>query len=137
MKKILFIIAFITATAAHCSASVADTIRTYTIDGVHIKNFTGKELAGKTIKSYEVHHAKVTDNSVIESHLIETTTPPAKKQPKPHYILDGKEIEEKELNSIPSSNIDHIEVLKAGSKAALQYGKDGDGRAYVIIKTKK
>lgn len=116
----------------------SDTIYSYNIDGQHIKHFTGKELEGKTIKQYDILHAFVPeDNVVIETHIIKTTTPSKPKTLEPHYIMDGKEITKKDLENINPSKIESISVLKAGSKAALEYGKDGDMRGYIIIKLKK
>ncbi len=150
MKKITFMFAFVLAVATNGKAAnvtnhsfalaeaPSDTLRSYNIDGVHIKNFTGKELVGKTIKSYIIRHGiVVNDNKILETHLIKTTTPPVKNEPEPHYIVDGKEINHQEMLNISPSKIESIDVLKAGSKAALQYGKDGDTRGYVIIKIKK
>lgn len=139
MKKIFFILALASVSIAHCqAANVTDTLRTYSIDGVTIKHFSGKELAGKTIKSYEIrHNAAPSDNNVTETHLITTTTPPAKKASAPRYFLDGKEIGKEEMDKISPSDIKSIEVLKAGSKAALEYSKDGDQRGIVLIHTKK
>lgn len=116
----------------------SDTIYSYNIDGQHIKHFTGKELEGKTIKQYDILHAFVPeDNVVIETHMIKTTTPSKSRPLEPHYILDGKEITKNELDNIKPSKIESISVLKAGSKAALEYGKDGDIRSYIVIKLKK
>ncbi len=120
------------------SAEKSDTLYSYNIDGQHIKRFTGKELEGKTIKQYDILHAYVpADNVVIETHMIKTTTPPRLHQQDPHYIIDGKEISKKELDNISPSRIESISVLKPGSKAAQQYGKDGDQRGFVVIKLKK
>ena len=124
--------------ALSVSTEKSDTIFSYNIDGQHIKHFTGKELQGKTIKQYDIRHAFVPeDNVVIETHMIKTTTPSKPKSLAPHYIMDGKEISKKELDSINPSKIESISVLKAGSKAALEYGKDGDMRSYIVIKQKK
>ncbi len=139
MKKIVFFLALATVSIAHCkAANETDTLRTYNIDGVHIKNFTGQELEGKTIKSYKILYATVpADNHVLETHFIKTTTPPAKKSLEPRYFLDGKEIGKTEMDKISPSKIESIEVLKAGSKAAQEYSKDGDQRGIVLIHTKK
>ena len=118
----------------------SDTTYRYHIDGQLIKHFTGKELEGKTIKQYDIQYAYQTEaHQVIETHIIKTTTPSnSKSKPlEPHYFVDGKEINKKELDKINPSKIESISVLKAGSKAALEYGKDGDERGYIIIKLKK
>ena len=148
MKPFILTITFSLAAIAPCLAQEksgtnfpkekSDTLYSYNIDGQHIKHFTGKELEGKTIKQYDILHAFVPkDNVVIESHMIKTTTPSKSNVPEPHYIVDGKEVSKKELDRISSSKIESISVLKAGSKSALEYGKDGDIRGYVIIKLKK
>ncbi len=150
MKQFILTITFSLAAIAPCfaqgksgsnrptSKEKSDTLYSYNIDGQHIKHFTGKELEGKTIKQYNILHAFVPeDNVVIESHMIKTTTPPKSNVSEPHYIVDGKEISKKELDRISPSKIESISVLKAGSKAALEYGKDGDQRGYVVIKMKK
>ena len=119
-------------------AEKTDTILTYTIDGQYIKHFTGKELEGKTIKQYDIHHTFVSeDNVVIETHIIKTTTPLTSNALEPHYIVEGKEISKNEFYRISSTKIKAISVFKAGSKGALQYGKDGDNRNYIVITLKK
>lgn len=119
-------------------AEKTDTILTYTIDGQHIKHFTGKELEGKTIKQYDIRHTFVSeDNVVIETHIIKTTTPLTSNALEPHYIVEGKEISKNEFYRISSTKIKAISVFKAGSKGALQYGKDGDNRNYIVITLKK
>ena len=149
MKKVFFIISMtlaalsqsMTAAAQSLSATVkntpekADTLISYSIDGQHIKHFSGKELEGKTIKQYEIRYAFVpANNTVIESHLIQTTNPTKAKASEPHYILDGKEISKEEMNKISPDKIKEVSVFKAGSKGVQQYGKDGD---YIIITLKK
>ena len=148
MKQFILTITFSLATIAsslaqeklgnNISAEKSDTLYSYNIDGSDVKHFTGKELEGKTIKQYDIRHTFVPeDKVVIESHIIKTTTPPKPRTLAPIYIVDGKEISNKEFDSIYANKIESISVLKAGSKAALEYGKDGDKRGYVIIKMKR
>lgn len=157
MKQLIFTIAFTLVTIApsmaqemfgnntpqekltkNTPAEKADTILTYNIDGQNIKHFTGKELEGKTIKQYDVLYVPIPEgNTVIETHMITTTTSPQSNTLEPHYIVEGKEISKKDFYKISASKIQAISVFKAGSKGALQYGKDGDKRNYIVITLKK
>lgn len=141
MKKYMFIFCMAALTAAPAMASEPDTLRVYSIDGQLYRNFSGKELVGKTIKSYNIYYASDMDGShVIESHRIKTTTPPPPStKPEPHYIIEGKkgEITKEEMNKISPSQIAAINVLKAGSKAISERSLKDDGRGYVIFKLKK
>lgn len=136
MKKFIFIFSMAVLTAASTMASEPDTLRVYSIDGQLYRNFSGKELVGKTIKSYNIYYASDMDGShVIESHRIKTTTPPvATSKAEPHYIIEGKkgELTKEEMNKIAAIN-----VLKAGSKAISDLSLKDDGRGYVIIKLKE
>lgn len=141
MKKFIFIFSMAVLTAASTMASEPDTLRVYSIDGQLYRNFSGKELVGKTIKSYNIYYASDMDGShVIESHRIKTTTPPvATSKAEPHYIIEGKkgELTKEEMNKIVPSKIAAINVLKAGSKAISDLSLKDDGRGYVIIKLKE
>lgn len=141
MKKYIFIFCMAALTAAPAMSSEPDTLRVYSIDGQLYRNFSGKELVGKTIKSYNIYYASDMGGShVIESHRIKTTTPPAAtNKNEPHYIIEGKkgELTKEEMNKISPSQIVAINVLKAGSKAISERSLKDDGRGYVIIKLKE
>lgn len=140
MKKYIFIICLAYLTAVPIMASEPDTLRVYSIDGQVFRKFTGKELVGKTIKSYNIYYStNMESGRVIESHRIKTTTPPPPStQPEPHYIIEGKgELTKDEMNKIAPSKIAAINVLKAGSKAISERSLKDDGRGYIIIKLKE
>lgn len=149
MKKFIFIISMslaaisqgIAAEAQSISAPVkntpvkADTIISYSIDGQAIKHFTGQELVGKTVKLYDIHYASVpSSNTVLEIHDIKTTDSPKSTDKEIHYIIDGKELSKAEIDKISADKIQSVSVFKEGSKAAQQYGKDGN---YIVITLKK
>ena len=140
MKKYIFTIAFALLGITSSMASKADTLRIYSIDGERMKNFTGKELIGKTIKNYRVNTTVLPapKSDVIEIHIITTTTPPAPK-PAPHYLVKGREQEltKEEFNKISSSKIRAIEILKEGTKAIQERGLKEDGRSYIIVTLEK
>ena len=140
MKKYIFTIAFVLLGITSSTASKADTLRIYSIDGERIQNFTGKELIGKTIKNYQVNTnvLPAPKRDVIEIHIITTTTPPAAK-PAPHYLIKGREQEltKEEFNKISSCKIRAIEVLKEGTKAIQERGLKDDGRSYIIVTLEK
>ena len=140
MKKYIFTIAFALLGITSSTASKADTLRIYSIDGERIPNFTGKELIGKTIKNYQINTnvLPAPKSDVTEIHIITTTTPPVAK-PAPHYLIKGREQEltEEEFNKISPSKIKAIDVLKEGSKAIQAGGLKDDGRAYIIVTLEK
>ena len=140
MKKFIFIFCMACLAVAPAMSSEQDTLRIYNIDGQLYKHFSGKELVGKTIKSYNILYASNMDGKhVIESHRIKTTTPPAAvSKAEPHYIIEGKgEITKEEMNKITPTKIAAINVLKSGCKAISDLSLKDDGRGYVIIKLKE
>lgn len=140
MKKLLLIFCLSILAIAQAMASQEDTIQIYKIDNQVIDHFTGKELEGKTIKSYEIlQSSSPSRHIVIVCHRINTTAPNSPTNQEPHYIIEGKkgEITQEEMDKIPSSKIATISVLKSGSKAANDLSLKDDGRNYIIIKLKK
>lgn len=141
MKKLVFIFCMAVLTTMPAISSEQDTIRVYNIDGQLYKHFSGKELVGRTIKSYEIHYdSQVGGDKVIESHRIKTTAVSfSSNTPEPHYIIEGKkeEIAKEDIYKIPTNKIEAIDVLKPGSKAIAERSLKDDGRGYVIIKLKK
>ncbi|MFZ4057494.1 MAG: N-acetylmuramoyl-L-alanine amidase [Ferruginibacter sp.] len=83
--------------------------------------------------------APVADFSATQSVILAPnkllTETEANKKPKPLYVLDGKILEANfDLNSIPTNDIESVDVLK-GSSAIILYGdKAKDGA--IVIKTK-
>lgn len=139
MKKILFMLfaafPFVAATAA---AETTDTLRAYFIDGKYVKNFTGKELVGKTIASYDILYAPFSENEngpwhTLERHKIVTQGAAAKTtngvvRAKTLYFVNGKGRSVSEVNKIPTGKIESINVYKKGSdnKYTARYGKNVD-----------
>lgn len=142
MKKILFMLfaafPFVAATAA---TETTDTLRAYFIDGKYVKNFTGKELVGKTIASYDILYAPFSENEngpwrTLERHKIVTQ---GSADGSSHgvvrvtraeqvYIVNGKVKSVSEVNKIPTYKIESIHVYKKGSdnKYTARYGKKVD-----------
>ncbi len=92
-----------------------DTIRAYFIDGEHVKNFTGKELVGKTIKSYDINPSTY-DNMdgkgachVLLLHDIKTDK--ATPKPKPLVFIDGI-MDANGLNAVKPADIVSMTVIK-------------------------
>ena len=118
-----------------------DTVRAYFIDGTHIKNFTGAELVGKTIKKYQIIPSTY-DNMdgkgachVLLLHDITTANAPKKVKEPMVYIVDGVEKTEAELNKIPTEKIKAVQVLKKGSSS--EYAKKyGENTNVIVITTK-
>ena len=118
-----------------------DTLRAYFIDGERVKNFTGKELVGKTIKSYDIIPSTY-DNMdgkgachVLLLHDIKTANAPKKAKEPMVYIVDGVEKTEAELNKIPTESIKAMQVLKKGSSR--EYAKKYGENTNVILVTTK
>lgn len=118
-----------------------DTVRAYFIDGVRIKNFTGAELVGKTVKSYQIIPSTY-DNMdgkgachVLLLHDIKTANAPQKAKDPTVYIVDGVEKTEAEMKKIPTGNIKAVKVFKKGSSS--EYAKKyGENTNVLLITTK-
>lgn len=126
--------------------------QSYVIDGNKVPHFDGKQLENKNIKEYTISIDTLADSqpSLIATHHItldksikirgtgkvsspQETTSKAKQK----YILNGKPITQTDMEQIAPSSIKDITVIKAGSKAAIQYTPSGDNTYdYIIITTK-
>ena len=146
MKSILLAALCAVSFSAQAEVVKRDTIHKYTIDKQAVEHFDGSQLEGKRIVKYmiackengnvvEKHHVIYTgdiDAKVIkiekgndESQLVETL-----------IIVDNKEVSKEDFARINSQSIDHIDVFKAGSEAAIEcYGEKG--RNGVILVTTK
>ena len=98
------------------------------------------------IKSEDIAHVEVikdTDLAVKQwgskgvNGVIIVTTKNANepKAVEPLIIVDGEEVSQKEFEKINPKDIDHIEVIKNGSKAAEQWGSKGLN-GVIIVTTK-
>ena len=117
-----------------------DTIRVYTIDGEICKHFTGHELVGKAIASYEIKYNSFTEaangkSHVVESHDIKTGTIKTEtkvvKLGKPLIIVDGEEKDVK-ISDISPSDIRSIDVFK-DPKVCAAYGEKAAGGVIRIV----
>ena len=134
------------AVAIGTQAKVAnDTIDKYIIDKQPIEHFDGSQLEGKRISKYmiaykqgkgvvEKHHVIYTDAKIVR--LTGNDDKSVSVVTEPLLIVDGKETSPEDFAKINSETIDHIDVLKAGSKAAEEtYGEKGKN-GVVIVTTK-
>ena len=122
-----------------------DTIDKYIIDKQPIEHFDGSQLEGKCISKYmiaykqdkgvvERHHVIYTDAKIVR--LTGNDDKSVSVVTEPLLIVDGKEISPEDFAKLNSQAIDHIDVLKAGSKAAKEYyGKKGSN-GVIIVTTK-
>ena len=122
-----------------------DTIDKYIIDKQPIEHFDGSQLEGKRISKYmiaykqgkgvvEKHHVIYTDAKIVR--LTGNDDKSVSVVTEPLLIVDGKEISPEDFAKLNSQAIDHIDVLKAGSKAAKEYyGKKGSN-GVIIVTTK-
>ena len=134
------------AVAIGTQAKVAnDTIDKYIIDKQPIERFDGSQLEGKRISKYmiaykqgkgvvEKHHVIYTDAKIVR--LTGNDDKSVSVVTEPLLIVDGKETSPEDFAKINSETIDHIDVLKAGSKAAEEtYGEKGKN-GVIIVTTK-
>ena len=134
------------AVAIGTQAKVAnDTIDKYIIDKQPIEHFDGSQLEGKRISKYmiaykqgkgvvEKHHVIYTDAKIVR--LTGNDDKSVSVVTEPLLIVDGKETSPEDFAKINSETIDHIDVLKAGSKAAEEtYGEKGKN-GVIIVTTK-
>lgn len=122
-----------------------DTIDKYIIDKQPIEHFDGSQLEGKRISKYmiaykqgkgvvEKHHVIYTDAKIVR--LTGNDDKSVSVVTEPLLIVDGKEISPEDFAKINSETIDHIDVLKAGSKAAEEtFGEKGKN-GVIIVTTK-
>lgn len=121
-------------TATGMSAATAepmDTVRAYVIDGLVVKNFTGEELVGKTVKSYTIIPSTCDNNDgkgfshVLLLHSITTDKAPVKKaEDRPVVYIDGVLSTYESLNDHKPEDIKSIDVIK-NDKILETYAKMG------------
>ncbi len=145
MKKTIFTFVLLLAGLAKGMASTpADTIRVYNIDGETYKHFTGQELVGKTVSSYDIKYTHFTEaangkSHVLESHVIKTLTggeTTVVKLSKPLIIIDGEEKDVK-LSDIPSDDIRSVDVFKDPKVCAAYGEKAANGVIRIVTKACK
>ena len=66
----------------------ADTVNRYVIDGEHVSNFDGTQLAGKSIASYDIVTSQE-KNKVVLNHIIHLVTPANPEAKQENDILDS------------------------------------------------
>ena len=122
-----------------------DTIDKYIIDKQPVEHFDGSQLEGKCISKYmiaykqdkgvvERHHVIYTDAKIVR--LTGNDDKSVSVVTEPLLIVDGKEISPEDFAKLNSQAIDHIDVLKAGSKAAEEtFGEKGKN-GVIIVTTK-
>ena len=121
-------------TATGMSAATAepmDTVRAYVIDGQVVKNFTGEELVGKTVKSYTIIPSTCDNNDgkgfshVLLLHSITTDKAPVEKaEDRPVVYIDGVLSTYESLNDHKPEDIKSIDVIK-NDKILETYAKMG------------
>ena len=94
-------------------------------DIAHVEVIKDTDLAAKQWGSKGV-------NGVI---IVTTKNANEPKAVEPLIIVDGEEVSQKEFEKINPKDIDHIEVIKNGSKAAEQWGSKGLN-GVIIVTTK-
>ena len=94
-------------------------------DIAHVEVIKDTDLAAKQWGSKGV-------NGVI---IVTTKNANEPKAVEPLIIVDGEEVSQKEFEKINPKDIDHIEVIKNGSKAAEQWGSRGLN-GVIIVTTK-
>ena len=120
MKKTLFIaLAALSMTAtntvAQTTSAPVDTLRAYFIDGKPVKNFTGAELVGRTIKKYDIIPSTCDNKDGKGSHVlllhdIKTDQAP-KNEPKPLVFVDGI-MDANGLKAVKPDDIQSMSVIK-------------------------
>lgn len=159
MRKIILLLCLaLTATTLSAQRTI------YVIDNKTVENFDGSQLIGKTIKEYKitttgkgrdaitVHSVSTVPSVYSVSGFVSPSEDSleiwkSKKQfqkdylnghllsKRVVYVIDGAEQEDAEaFQSLRSSEIKSITVLKAGTSEALKYGDDCD---VIIVETDK
>ena len=159
MRKIIILLCLaLTATTLSAQRTI------YVIDNKTVENFDGSQLLGKTIKEYKisttgkgrdaitVHSVSTVPSVYSVSGFVSPSEDSleiwkSKKQfqkdylnghllsKRVVYVIDGAEQEDAEaFQSLRSSEIKSITVLKAGTSEALKYGDDCD---VIIVETDK
>lgn len=135
MKKQFFLLSaamsIVAASASATTAEPMDTIRAYAIDGQVVRNFTGKELVGKTVKEYDIIHSTCDNGDgkgfahVLQMHRITTDKAPVKTEAdRPVTFIDGIPTTYESLNDVKPEDIKSIDVIK-NKKMLDAYAKQG------------
>ena len=116
--------------------SAADTVDIYVIDKEKIEKFDGSQLKDKTILSYTI-----TLSEGIRTHNITTlqgSKKPAVSYPKRKviYVVNGKEVTEKELIAVKPDNIKEMKVIKNPDSPEARKYNSGLGASVIIVTTK-
>ena len=116
--------------------SAADTVDIYVIDKEKIEKFDGSQLKDKTILSYTI-----TLSEGIRTHNITTlqgSKKPAVSYPKRKviYVVNGKEVTEKELIAVKPDNIKEMKVIKNPDSPEARKYNSGSGASVIIVTTK-
>lgn len=105
-----------TRTLAQTTSVPVDTLRAYFIDGKPVKNFTGAELVGRTIKKYDIIPSTYDNKDgkgfshVLLLHDIKTDQAP-KNEPKPLVFVDGI-MDANGLKAVKPTDILSMSVIK-------------------------
>lgn len=135
MKKtfsvLLVAMSFAATGVSASTAEPMDTVRAYVIDGQVVKNFTGEELVGKTVKSYTILPSTYDNNDgkgfchVLLLHSITTDKASVKKaDDHPVVYIDGVLSTYESLNDHKPEDIKSIDVIK-NSKLLEAYAQQG------------
>lgn len=139
MKNLFFLalaaMSVATTGASATTAEPADTTHFYSIDGHVVRHFTGKELVGKTIKSYQILPSTYTEENgkgashVMMLHKITTNQAPVKSEAdRPVVFIDGKQCSYDQLNALKTEDIKSVTVIK-NPKLLSAYAKQGISEA--------
>ncbi len=101
----------------------------------HIEVIKDTDLAAKQWGSKGVNGVIFVTTKAIKSGDTDVKGVTVSKFVEPLIIVDGEEVSQKELEKINPSDIDHIDVLRNGSKAAEQWGSKGLN-GVIIVTTK-
>ena len=101
----------------------------------HIEVIKDTDLAAKQWGSKGVNGVIIVTTKAIKSGDTDVKGVTVSKFVEPLIIVDGEEVSQKELEKINPSDIDHIDVLRNGSKAAEQWGSKGLN-GVIIVTTK-
>lgn len=135
MKKLFFLLSvamsLVATNASATTAEPVDTIRAYAIDGQVVRNFTGKELIGKTVKEYNIINSTCDNGDgkgfahVLQMHMITTDKAPVKSEAdRPVTFIDGIPTTYESLNDVKPEDIRSIDVIK-NQKMLDAYAKQG------------
>lgn len=127
-----------------------DTIDKYVIDKQVIERFNGTQLEGKTISKYmiaykdagnvveKIHVIYTVNNTLSANELVMTKEFLDRTIYGGLILVDGKEVDRKELKEIKALDIVNMNNYKADSKVAKSYGEKGkDGVLMILTKQNK